>query len=103
MYKLSFFVPVEHAEKVKTAVFKTGAGRIGHYDCCSWETLGTGQFRPLEGSSPFIGELDQIEKVEELKVELVCEDHLIQNAVDAMKQAHPYEEPAYDVWKLENL
>jgi hypothetical protein len=65
--------------------------------------LGQGQFRPLEGSNPHIGSQNQIETVDEWKVELVCEDELIHKAVAAMKQAHPYEEPAYDVWKLESI
>lgn len=103
MYKLSFFVPDEALESVKQAVFKAGAGRIGNYDCCSWQTLGQGQFRPLEGSNPHIGSHNQVETVDEWKVELVCEDELIHKAVAAMKQAHPYEEPAYDVWKLESI
>lgn len=103
MYKLSFFVPDDALEAVKKAVFQTGAGRIGNYDSCCWQTLGQGQFRPLEGSNPHIGSQNQIETVDEWKVELVCEDELIHKAVAAMKQAHPYEEPAYDVWKLESI
>lgn len=103
MYKLSFFVPDENLEQVKAAVFATGAGRIGNYDCCCWQVLGQGQFRPLEGSDPHIGQQGKVETVEEWKVELVCSDELIRQAVDAMKSAHPYEEPAYDVWRLEEF
>jgi len=101
MYKLCFFVPLTHAEQVKAAVFLTGAGQVGDYDQCAWETLGTGQFRPLSGSDPFLGEAGVLEKVEELKIELVCGDELIYAAVAALKKAHPYEEPAYEVFKLE--
>jgi len=100
MYKLSFFVPHDFCEEVKAAVFKTGAGRIGTYDSCSWQVAGTGQFRPLAGSDPFIGTTGTLEKVEEYRVEMVCSDELIGDAVDALKKAHPYEEPAYDVLKL---
>lgn len=100
MYKLSFFVPVDHAESVKQAVFDAGAGRIGNYDCCAWQVLGEGQFRACEGSDPFIGQQGVIEKVEEYRVEMVCADDLIEAAVTALKSAHPYEEPAYDVWQL---
>ena len=100
MYKLSFFVPVDFCEEVKAAVFKAGAGRIGNYDSCSWQVAGTGQFRPLEGSDPFIGSTGTLEKIEEIRVEMVCSDKLISDAVAALKNAHPYEEPAYDVWKL---
>ena len=103
MYKFAFFVPAGHKEVVKQAVFATGAGRIGNYDCCCWEVLGSGQFRPLQGSSPFIGQQGEVETVAEYRVELVCADDLIQAAVAAMRSAHPYEEPAFDVWKLETL
>jgi hypothetical protein len=103
MYKLVFYVPKENTEEVKSAVFATGAGKIGNYDSCCWQVLGKGQFRPLKGSQPAIGQEDQIEYVEEFRVELVCENHLIQEAVNALKIAHPYEEPAYDVWQLLDL
>lgn len=103
MYKLAFFVPLEDAEAVKEAVFATGAGRIGDYEACCFETRGTGQFRPLDGADPHIGKVGDLEKVEEVKVELVCEDHLIRSAVAALRTAHPYEEPAFDVWRLETF
>ncbi|MFP2770036.1 NGG1p interacting factor NIF3 [Oceanisphaera sp. KMM 10153] len=100
MYKLVFFVPESHLEPVKTAVFSTGAGRIGDYDQCCFETRGSGQFRPLAGAAPFIGEAGALERVEEVRVELVCEDQLIRTAVNALRAAHPYEEPAFDAWPL---
>ncbi|MEK9712598.1 MAG: YqfO family protein [Thalassolituus sp.] len=103
MYKFVFFVPESHLEPVKEAVFATGAGRIGDYDRCCWQVPGQGQFRPLEGANPFIGDHGGTETVEEYRVELVCSDDLIKAAVAAMKLAHPYEEPAYDVWKLADI
>ena len=103
MYKFAFFVPESHLELVKEAVFATGAGRIGDYDRCCWQVPGQGQFRPLEGANPFIGDHGETETVEEYRVELVCSDDLIKAAVAAMKLAHPYEEPAYDVWKLADI
>jgi len=103
MYKLNFFVPESHLESVKAALFAAGAGKIGDYDSCCWQTLGTGQFRGLEGSDPFVGRKGGIEQVAEFKVELVCEDSLIRDVVAALKQAHPYEEPAYDVFRLEDI
>ena len=103
MYKIAFFVPASHLEEVKSAIFASGAGRIGDYDCCSWQILGEGQFRPLAGSQPFIGEQGEIETVQEYKVELVCRDDLIRAAIAALKKAHPYEEPAYDVYRLEGV
>ncbi|MGM0522268.1 MAG: NGG1p interacting factor NIF3 [Pseudomonadota bacterium] len=103
MYKLAFFVPTEDAEHVKEAIFTTGAGRIGDYEACCFQTPGTGQFRPLAGANPHIGQVDELETVEELKVELVCQDELIRAAIVALKAAHPYEEPAYEAWLLADL
>ncbi len=103
MYKLAFFVPVEDAESVKEAVFETGAGRLGDYEACCFQTHGTGQFRPLEGAHPHIGHVGSLETVEEVKVELVCRDEYIRAAIAALKLAHPYEEVAYDVWQLAEL
>ncbi|TDV46432.1 hypothetical protein EC919_11124 [Pseudomonas graminis] len=103
MYKLAFFVPPSHVEQVKNALFAAGAGRIGAYDCCSWQVLGQGQFRPLDGSQPFIGQAGEVEQVQEWKVELVVSDELIRRVVTALKDSHPYEVPAYDVWKLEDI
>lgn len=103
MYKLCFFVPEAHAEPVKQAVFEAGGGRIGDYDCCAWQTRGDGQFRALEGADPFLGEVGEIERVSELKVELVCRDDLVRSVLNAMRNAHPYEEPAYDVYRLEDF
>ncbi len=100
MYKLVFFVPSAQLEKVKLAVFEAGAGKIGDYEHCAWQTLGYGQFRPLAGSNAFIGKVGEVEVLEEYRVELVCEDAFIQGAVQALKSAHPYEEPAYDVLRL---
>jgi hypothetical protein len=103
MYKLAFFVPESHLETVKTAVFNAGAGRIGNYDQCCWQVAGVGQFRPLAASKPFIGQVQQLTQVPEYRVEMVCEDSLIYAAVSALRAAHPYEEPAIDVWLLAEL
>lgn len=103
MYKICVYVPVSHLEAVKQALFNAGAGRIGDYDRCCWQVVGQGQFRPLAGADPFIGPRGQIETVEEYKVELVCYDALVAVAIAALKRAHPYEEPAYQVWKLETF
>jgi hypothetical protein len=101
MYKLSFYVPDSHVEEVKVAVFNAGAGRIGDYEHCAWQVLGQGQFRPLSGSQPFLGTQDCLETVQEWRVEMVCADDLIAAAVAALRQAHPYEEPAFDVIRVE--
>ena len=103
MYKLAFFAPIEAAEIVKEAVFASGAGRIGDYEACCFQTSGTGQFRPCSGADPHIGRVGDLAHVEEVKIELVCQDALIRDAVAALKKAHPYEEPAYEVWRLEDI
>ncbi len=103
MYKLIFYVPVADAESVKQACFDAGAGKIGEYDACSFETLGLGQFRASEMANPTIGEKGLLEKVDELKVEMVCEDVFIREAVESMIKAHPYEEPAYQVFQCLSL
>lgn len=103
MYKLAFFVPPSHLDVVKAAVFAAGGGHLGDYDQCAWQTLGRGQFRPLEGSQPFIGQAGQLEQLEEWKVELVVTDDLIAQVIGALKQSHPYETPAYDVWRLVDI
>lgn len=101
MFKLCFFVPESHLEQVKNAVFAAGAGRIGDYEHCAWQVLGQGQFRPLAGSQPFIGQQDVLETVAEYRVEMVCAEAAIDAAVAALRQAHPYEEPAFDVTRIE--
>lgn len=103
VYKLCFYVPEEHAEAVKQAVFEAGAGRIGDYDCCSFQVAGQGQFRPLEGSDPYIGGQGEVETVPEFRVETICTKDRLRSVISALRQAHPYEEPAIDLWKLEEL
>ena len=99
MLKLTFYVPLDSCEAVKNALFDVGVGRIGNYDRCSFETLGTGQFRALEGANPTIGKVGDVEKISEVMVEMVMEDHILSVAVKALKNSHPYETPAFDVVK----
>ena len=82
-------------------MFEAGAGRVGNYDCCAWQTRGEGQFRPLDGSTPFLGNQGQIETVIEYKLELVCEEPCLKAVIAALKRAHPYEEVAYTVIRTE--
>ncbi len=103
MHKLTVYIPLKYKEVVKSAMFKMGAGKVGNYDQCSFEFIGTGQFRPLKGSDPFVGSTDNLQKVEEARVEMIVEDSMIKDVVAAMKSAHPYETPAYDIVKMENL
>lgn len=100
MIELTFYVPESHVEEVKMAVFAAGGGRLGDYDSCCWQVLGEGQFRPLNGADPHIGEVGELAKVAEYRVELVCAEADLQQAIAALKQAHPYEEPAYNARRL---
>lgn len=100
MYKLCFYVPGSHVESVKDAVFAAGGGRIGNYEACCWQVFGEGQFRPCAGSNPFLGKIGELERVAEWKVELVVTDDYVKQAVEALRKAHPYETPAYEVWQL---
>lgn len=100
VYKLCYYVPESHLENTKQAVFDAGAGRIGGYDSCCWQVKGEGQFRPQPGSQPFIGQEGAISQIEEYRVEMVCADDHIAEVIASLKQAHPFEEPAYNVVKL---
>ena len=100
MYKIEFYVPGTHLEKVKNAMFEAGGGKIGNYDRCCWQIEGIGQFRPLEGSNPFSGTPGETEKDPEWKVEMVCDDPLIEAVIAALLESHPYETPAYQYWKV---
>ena len=100
MYKLCFYVPESHLEPVKQAIFAAGGGRIGDYDHCCWQVPGQGQFRPLAGSHPFLGREGALEQVAEYRVELVCDRQHLAGVVAALRAAHPYEEPAFDVVRL---
>ncbi|MEM8560690.1 MAG: NGG1p interacting factor NIF3 [Pseudomonadota bacterium] len=97
MFLLCFYVPASSLEAVKSAVFAAGAGHVGYYDQCCWETPGQAQFRPLAGSAPALGEQDQVHVVDEYRVEVICQTGCIRAAVDALLAAHPYEEPAWHV------
>lgn len=103
MFHISFYVPVSHAEKVKESMFAAGAGKVGNYDKCSFEFKGIGQFRPLADAHPFVGQLHQVETVEELKVEMVCEKEYLKATIEALKSSHPYETPAFYVLELITL
>jgi hypothetical protein len=99
-YKLVWFVPADALEATRDAVFDAGAGRIGDYERCSWYTAGTGTFLGGEESLPALGERGREEHVPELRVETVVPEELVEEVVDALRSAHPYEEPAYDVYPL---
>jgi hypothetical protein len=98
--KLVVFVPEEALDAVRDAVFEAGAGRIGDYTRCSWYTPGTGTFLGGDATDPTIGERGREERVPELRLETVFPAELHEEVVAALRRAHPYEEPAFDVYEL---
>jgi hypothetical protein len=98
--KLVVFVPAEALDRVRDALFEAGAGRIGEYERCSWYTEGTGTFRGGEGTQPAVGEAGREERVPELRLETVFPAEHRERVVRALRRAHPYEEPAFDVYEM---
>ncbi len=100
--KLVTFCPVEKAEEVRKALFKVGAGNIGNYDECSFNTEGTGTFRASENATPFVGSIGERHYEKEVKIETVYYIYQEKNIINALLKAHPYEEVAYDLYSLSN-
>ncbi|MFL5960974.1 MAG: hypothetical protein ACJ75G_12005 [Gaiellaceae bacterium] len=98
--KLIVFVPREALDVVRDALFSAGAGRIGRYERCSWYTQGTGTFLGAEGTSPSVGEAGREERVAELRLETVFPVERQDEVIAALRRAHPYEEPAFDIYEL---
>jgi hypothetical protein len=98
--KLVVFVPREALDSVRDALFAAGAGRIGRYERCSWYTEGTGTFLGGEGTKPGVGQAGREERVTELRLETVYPAEQHDEVVAALREAHPYEEPAFDVYEL---
>ena len=103
MHKLTVYVPESHLEPVKDALFGAGAGCYAAYDRCCWQVLGQGQFRPLAGSAPFIGQAGVLERLPEWRVEMICKDAAVAAVTAALRAAHAYEEPAFDWVRLSEL
>ncbi|MDM5276469.1 Nif3-like dinuclear metal center hexameric protein [Paenibacillus silvae] len=101
LYKLAVFVPRTHHEQVLQAILEAGAGSIGQYSKCSFNTEGTGTFVPGEGTQPFIGAQGQMERVEEMRIETLVPQSLRSKVIQAMLKAHPYEEVAYDLYAVD--
>jgi len=102
LVKLAVFVPPGHEEKVAEAVFAAGAGGIGRYSRCSFRSRGVGTFLPGEGAHPYLGEVGQEARADEIRLETVVPAERLPSVLAAMKGAHPYEEVAYDVYPLKN-
>ncbi|KXZ39745.1 dinuclear metal center protein, YbgI/SA1388 family [Alkalithermobacter thermoalcaliphilus JW-YL-7 = DSM 7308] len=102
LYKIVVYTPISSVEKVREALSAAGAGHIGNYSHCTFNTEGVGTFMPLENTNPHIGEKFKLEKVQETKIETICKESILDNVINNMIKNHPYEEVAYDVYELKN-
>lgn len=100
--KIVVYVPLSHADKVREAIGKIGAGQLGKYSFCSFSVRGIGRFKPEIGANPHIGKVGILESVEEDRVEVTCKADLVDIMIKAIKSVHPYEEIALDVYSLDN-
>jgi len=100
--KIVVFTPLNHADVVRKALAEAGAGHIGNYDSCSFSSRGIGRFKGGEDTHPFIGEPGKLEEVEEERIETICPAAILDAVLETVKKAHPYEEPAIDVYPLLN-
>lgn len=101
--RLITFGPVDHVEKIRNAIFDAGAGHIGKYSECSFTTDGIGTFKAEPGAEPYLGEIGERHKEKEIKIEIVYPFYLENDVVNALKENHPYEEVAYDIFTMENI
>ena len=101
--KIVVFVPETHTDLVREAMGKAGAGKIGNYSYCSFSSKGTGRFRPEDGAKPHIGEVGKFEEVNEERIEVICPREKLQDVIKAIKEVHPYDEVALDIYPLENI
>src|SRR3989344_7390930 len=100
LVKIVVTVPESHANKVREAIGKAGAGKVGNYAFCSFSTRGEGRFLPKEGANPAIGNVGKLETVAEERIEITCQKEILESVVHAIKQVHPYEEIAIDIYPL---
>jgi dinuclear metal center YbgI/SA1388 family protein len=99
--KLVTYVPVDHFEAVRDSLYMAGCGHLGNYDCCGFGISGVGNFRPLKGASPFLGKVGELEEVEEIRLETIVVSGMEDVAIRTLKEVHPYEEVAYDLYPIE--
>jgi len=102
LYKLAVYVPATHITAVRSSICEAGAGWIGKYSHCTFAAAGTGTFLPREGAKPYLGQPGRLEQVEELRLETVVPQSKLARVIEAMRKSHPYEEIAYDIYRLEN-
>ena len=98
--KIIVYVPLTHADAVREAIGTAGGGVLGQYSFCSFSIRGVGRFKPEAGAHPHIGTVGKLEEVEEERIEVTCEDTVVEKVIEAIKKVHPYEEVALDVYKL---
>lgn len=98
--KIFVTIPIEDVDKVRTAVCSAGAGIIGDYDCCTSSVKSIGTFRPNEKANPYIGTQNKLEFVEEEKLEFICDVERVKRVIEKLREVHPYEEPAIDIYPL---
>ncbi len=103
MFKLCFLVPDEYVEEIKQRLFAKGAGKTRLYDQCCWQTEGISQFRPLKASDPFQGVIGRLEQINEVKVEMICHPACLIATVKELLLAHPYQQPAYEIYQIMDL
>lgn len=101
MKKIVVTVSVADADKVRQAIGEAGGGKVGNYSFCSFSVRGTGRFLPGDGAHPAVGEVGKLESVEEERIEVNCADELVADVIAAIRRAHPYEEPAIDIYPIE--
>ena len=100
--KIAVFVPLTHADKIREAIGKSGGGIIGNYSHCSFSSNGIGRFKPNEKANPHIGKANNLERVEEEKIEFICQRNKAKSIINEIKKVHPYEEVAFDIYLLIN-
>jgi hypothetical protein len=99
--KIVTYVPVTHADKVREAIGKAGGGKLGNYTFCSFSSRGVGRFLPGTGANPAVGKVGKPVSADEERIEFVCKPELRDTVLKAILRAHPYEEPAIDIWPIE--
>jgi len=102
LFKIVVYAPVSHASIVREALLNAGAGHIGKYSSCSFASSGYGTFKAEEGATPYVGKIDELHTEPEVRIESIVPSHLVSSAINAIKEVHPYEEVAYDIYPLEN-
>ena len=100
--KIIVYVPLTHADVVREAIGTAGGGVLGKYSFCSFSIRGVGRFKPEAGAQPHVGTVGKLEEVEEERIEVTCDDTVVEQVISTIKKVHPYEEVALDVYKLTN-